>query len=155
MSYEASTMTTQVKEAMMIALQNLPATGNGTEIQAIVGSGQDAFDQYPVIRVIPTGVERNISADTSYRDYQMNFVISIYLDMGDEIIPDEEVIATICEIGDNIIERLDQDDWLPNVAGLALAESVSSSTIDTIQTKNGTVLYCDIIYPVSYRTSIA
>lgn len=155
MAYEASTITTRVKEAIMTALGNLPATGNGTEIQAIVGSGQDAFEEYPVIRVIPSGVERNISADTNYKDYRMNFVISIYLDMGDEVIPDEEIIATMCEIEDEVIARLDEDDWLPDEQGLCLAESVSSSTIDTIQTKNGTVLYCDILYPVSYRTSIA
>lgn len=148
-------MTIDVKNSMMSALEELPPTSNGTEIQAVVGSGQDAFDQYPVIRVIPSGVERNVSAETNYRDYQMNFVISIYLDMGDETIPDEEVINTMCEIEDAIIERLDKDDWLPDVRGLCLAESAVTTTLDTIATKNGTALYCDIVYPIGYRTTIA
>ena len=85
----------------------------------------------------------------------MNFVISIYLDMGDETIPDEEVINTMCEIEDAIIERLDKDDWLPDVRGLCLAESAVTTTLDTIATKNGTALYCDIVYPIGYRTTIA
>ena len=155
MTYTASTITTKVKEAMMIALSSLPPTGNGTEIQNVVGSGQDAFDEYPVIRVIPSGIERNIDASSCYRDYKMNFAISAYLEMGDEEIPDEEIIATMCEIVDNILERLDSYDWLPDVEGLDLMGGASSTTINTIKTKNGTSLYCDIIYPVSYRTSIA
>lgn len=155
MAYEPSTLTTQIKEAMMSALENLPATGNGTEIQAVVGSGQDAFENYPVIRVIPSGVERDIDSDNCYRDYKMNYVISVYLDMGDEEIPDEEIIATLCEIVDNIFERLDNTDWLPDVDGLDLMGGASTSTMDTIATKNGTALYCDLIYPVSLRTSIA
>ena len=148
-------ITNDVKNAMMAALGTLGPTSNGTEIQAIVGSGEDAFDEYPVIRVIPTGVERNVSAETMYRDYQINIVISIYLDMGDAQFPDDDVISTICEIEDAIFERLDQDDWLPNVKGLALAESAVSTTLDTIATKNGTALYCDILYPLTYRTQIA
>lgn len=155
MAYEASTITTKVKEAMMTALGNLPATGNGTEVQAVVGSGQDAFDQYPVIRVIPSGIEREIDSETCYRDYKMNYVISIYLDMGDDVIPDEEIIATMCEIVDNVVECLDTNDWLPDIQGLDLMGGATTSTIDTISTKNGTSLYCDLIYPVSYRTSIA
>ena len=39
-------MTIDVKNAMMSALGELPPTSNGTEIQAVVGSGQDAFDKY-------------------------------------------------------------------------------------------------------------
>lgn len=148
-------ITNDVKNAMMTALAELPPTSNGTEIQAIVGSGQDAFDKYPVIRVVPTGVERNVSAETCYRDYQINVVISIYLDMGDAEFPDEEIINTMCELEDAIFDRLDQDDWLPNVQGLALAESAVSTTLDTIATKNGTALYCDILYPLTYRTQIA
>lgn len=155
MAYTATTITTKVKEAMMAALANLPATGNGTEIQDIVGSGQDAFDEYPVIRVIPSGLERDIDADNCYRDYKINYVISVYLEMGDETIPDEEIIATMCEIIDNVIERLDTTDWLPEIQGLDLMGGASTTTIDTISTKNGTSLCCDIIYPVSYRTSIA
>lgn len=155
MAYEPSTITTKVKEAMMIALESLPATGNGTEVQAVVGSGQDAFDEYPVIRVIPNGVERSIDSDNCYRDYKMNYVISIYLDMGDEVIPDEEIISTMCEMIDNVLERLDTTDWLPQVSGLDLMGGAATSNIDTIKTKNGTSLYCDLIYPVSYRTSIA
>ena len=147
--------TNDVKNAIMTALAELPPTSNGTEIQAIVGSGEDAFDEYPVIRVIPTGVERNVSAETMYRDYQINVVISIYLDMGDAQFPDEDVISTMCEIEDAIFDRLDKDDWLPNVKGLALAESAVSTTLDTIATKNGTALYCDILYPLTYRTQIA
>lgn len=148
-------MTIDVKEAMMSALEEIPPTSNGTEIQSVVGSGQDAFDQYPVIRVVPSGIERTISADTCYRDYQMNFVISVYLDMGDATVPDEEVINTMCEIEDAIVERLDRDDWLPDVSGLCLAESSLTTTLDTIATKNGTALYCDIVYPIAYRTTIA
>ena len=155
MTYTPTTITTKVKEAMMITLRTLPPTGNGTEIQNVVGSGQDAFDEYPVIRVIPSGIERNIDSDSCYRDYKMNFVLSVYLEMGDEEIPDEEIIATMCEIIDNIIYRLDTVDWLPNIQGLDLMGGVSSTSINTIKTKNGTSLYCDIIYPVSYRTSIA
>lgn len=155
MAYTPSTLTTQIKEAMMTALANLPATGNGTEIQAIVGSGQDAFEDYPVIRVIPSGIERDIDADTGYRDYKMNYVISVYLDMGDAEIPDEEIIATMCEIIDNVVERLDETDWLPAVDGLDIMGTTTTSTMDTIATKNGTALYCDLIYPVSLRTSIA
>lgn len=148
-------LTTDVKQAMMTALATLPPTSNGTEIQAIVGSGQDAFDDYPVIRVIPNGIERTITSDNLYRDYQINFVISVYLDMGDANTPDEEIISTMCEIQDNIMTRLDQDDWLPNVQGLVLAESAVTTTLDTIATKNGTALYCDIVYPIAYRTTIA
>lgn len=148
-------LTTDVKNAMMTALQTLPATSNGTEIQAIVGSGEDAFDDYPVIRVVPTGVERVVTAETMFRDYQINVVISIYLDMGDAQFPDSEIIDTMCEIEDAIFDRLDQDDWLPDVKGLALAESAATTTLDTIATKNGTALYCDIVYPLTYRTQIA
>ena len=148
-------LTTDVKQAMMTALATLPPTSNGTEIQAIVASGQDAFDDYPVIRVIPNGIERTITSDNLYRDYQINFVISVYLDMGDANTPDEEIISTMCEIQDNIMTRLDQDDWLPNVQGLVLAESAVTTTLDTIATKNGTALYCDIVYPIAYRTTIA
>lgn len=148
-------ITIDVKEAMMSALEEIPPTSNGTEIQSVVGSGQDAFDQYPVIRVVPSGIERTVSADTCYRDYQMNFVISVYLDMGDATVPDEEVINTMCEIEDAIVERLDRDDWLPDVSGLCLAESSLTTTLDTIATKNGTALYCDIVYPIAYRTTIA
>ena len=155
MAYEANTITTKVKEALMDALRNLPPTGNGTEVQAVVGSGQDAFDEYPVIRVIPSGIERDIDSDTCYRDYKMNYVISIYLDMGDAEIPDEEIIATMCEMIDLVIERLDEYDWLPQIQGLDLMGGAATSTIDTIKTKNGTSLYCDLVYPVSYRTSIA
>ena len=155
MAYAPSTITTKVKENLMKALESLPPTGNGTEVQAVVGSGQDAFDEYPVIRVIPSGIERNIDADSCYRDYKMNYVISIYLDMGDETIPDEEIIATMCEMIDNVVERLDEYDWLPDIQGLDLMGGATTSTIDTISTKNGTSLYCDLIYPVSYRTSIA
>lgn len=148
-------ITIDVKEAMMSALEEIPPTSNGTEIQSVVGSGQDAFAQYPVIRVVPSGIERTVSADTCYRDYQMNFVISVYLDMGDATVPDEEVINTMCEIEDAIVERLDRDDWLPDVQGLCLAESSLTTTLDTIATKNGTALYCDIVYPIAYRTTIA
>lgn len=148
-------ITTQVKDAMMTALRELPATSNGTEIQAVVGSGEDAFDEYPVIRVVPSGIERTVSSDTMYRDYQINIVVSVYLDMGDAEFPDEEVIDTMCEIQDEIFDALDDDDWLPDVQGLVLAESASTTTLDTIATKNGTALYCDIVYPIAYRTNVA
>lgn len=140
------TITTKIKEALKKALKALPPTSNGTVIQAVVGSGQDAFDVYPTIRVIPSGMERVINSEKRYLDYKVNMIISIYLDMGDETIPDEEVITTLCEIEDNIMDKLDHTDWLPQIDGLLIVENSTSSAIDTIITKNGTALYLSLIH---------
>lgn len=148
------TITTKIKEALKKALKALPPTSNGTVIQAVVGSGQDAFDNYPTIRVIPSGMERVINSEKRYLDYKVNMIISIYLDMGDGTIPDEEVITTLCEIQDNIMDKLDNTDWLPQIEGLLIVENSTSSAIDTIITKNGTALYCDITYPITYRSPL-
>ena len=147
------TISTEIKSAMINALENLPATSNGTEVQNIVSSGDDAFDEYPVIRVVPQGLNRNINSESRYYDYEVNYVISVYLDMGDETIPDADVIDTIQELADEIMERLDTTDWLPTIEGydISLVENAMTATIDTTQSKTGTALYCDIIYPVSYR----
>lgn len=148
------TVAVLVKDAMKVALGGLTATSNGTEIQKVVGSGEDAFDEYPAIRVIPQGINRTITNENRYRDLQMNYVISCYLDMGDEVIPDEEIIDTLTEITDKVIETLDTTDWLPEIDGLVLTENSLTSLIDTTPSKTGTALYCDIFYPVTYRIAV-
>lgn len=147
------TISTEIKSAMVNALKDLEPTSNGTEIQGIVLSGEDAFDEYPVIRIVPQGFNRSINQGNRYLDYTIEFVISVYLDMGDKQTPDAEIIETIQELGDIIMERLDGDDWLPTIEGysLYLVENATVATIDTTASKTGTALYCDIVYPVSYR----
>ena len=147
------TISTEIKYAMAEALENLPATSNGTEIQDIVLAGDDAFDTYPVIRIVPQGMSREVNAERRYYTYTVNYVISVYLEMGDATIPDEEIIDTLQELSDNIMARLDGTDWLPTVSGydIYLVENSMTANIDTTQSKTGTALYCDIIYPVSYR----
>ena len=150
-----TTITTKVKDAIKLRLMNLPATSNGTVVQAIAGSAQDAFEQYPTVRVVPVGIERNVDSATAYEDYTLRFVITLYLDLGDAVVPDEEVIETMCEIMDNIVKRLDNGEWLPDEYGTPIIGTTATSVCDTLQTKNGTVLYCDLEYPITFRKSCA
>lgn len=150
-----STISTEVKHAMMTALENLPATSNGTEIQAIVDSGEDAFDEYPVIRIVPVAVMRTVDAEARQLDYEMDFVISIYLELGKTGIPDSETIDTLLEIVDNALAKLDDSDWAPTYEGKQfIVGTAMTSAIDTTESKTGTALYCDITYPVIYREAV-
>lgn len=149
------TWSLDVKQKMMAKLEDLPATTDGTEIQAIVGSGEDAFDQYPTIRVVPNGIQRIVNSTDRYVDYEIMLVISTYLDMGKAEHPDQAVIDTMLEIVDNIFDRLDEGDWLPESnksEKYSVMEGVMAGVIDTTPSKTGTALYCDIAYPIRYRT---
>lgn len=149
------TWSVQVKSKMMEALANLPATSDGTEVQAVVGSGEDAFEQYPTIRVVPNGIQRIYNSEQRYIDYEIALVISTYLDMGKTEHPDETVINTMLEIVDNIFDRLDEGNWLPEGEQnetFSVMEGVLAGVLDTTASKTGTALYCDIVYPIRYRT---
>lgn len=150
-----ASISVELKQAMMEALEELPPTTNGTEIQAIVDSGEDAFDVYPVIRVVPIGVNRTVDSDLRQRDYEIDLVLSVYLDLGKSTTPDSEVIDTLLEIVDSVICTLDETDWIPDYEGkTVLVGDAVTSAIDTTESKTGTALYCDITYPVIYRESI-
>ena len=101
----------RLKKAITEALEGLGATKNGTEIQAIVGSGADSYDEYPVIRVIPSGVMREVNAEERSYTYTVNFMISLYLNLNDADYPDEDVIETMAEFIDKIFDRLDGYDY--------------------------------------------
>ena len=141
----------RLKKAITEALEGLGATKNGTEIQAIVGSGADSYDEYPVIRVIPSGVMREVNAEERSYTYTVNFMISLYLNLNDADYPDEGVIETMAEFIDKIFDRLDGYDYnvvLPENSKMRQESSIISN-IDTVETKNGSALYCDIEYPLS------
>lgn len=149
------TFTKELKDALKGALENLPATSDGTEIQQVVGSGEDAFDKYPTIRVVPAGMNRTVNSEDRYIDRTVNFVISTYLDLGEATTPDEDVIDALIEITDNILDRLDTTDWLP--AGnkgdkYHIEEDAITGVIDTTPSKTGTAVYCDLLFPITYRT---
>lgn len=148
-----STISVEIKNAMATALSNLTPATDGTEIQDVVLSGEDAFDEYPVIRIVPQGFERTINSENRYLDYTINYVISVYLDMGDDTVPDKDIINTLQELADKIMDKLDNSDWLPSFDDydIAIVENATNAVIDTTQTKTGTALYCDIVFPVSYR----
>lgn len=151
------TWSVDVKRRMAAALENLPATSDGTEVQAVVQSGEDAFDQYPTIRIVPNGINRIVNSQQRYIDYEIALVVSTYLDLGKESVPDAAVIDTMLEIVDNIFDRLDEADWLPEgekTETFSVMEGVQAGVIDTTPSKTGTALYCDIVYPVRFRTVV-
>lgn len=144
-----------LKDALKGALVDLPAASDGTEIQHITGSGEDAFDHYPTIRVVPAGITRNYNSDSQYIDYEVDFVISTYFDIGSGIVPSEAVINTLLEFNDIILDRLDGTDWLPEStksSKYSLMENAVSGVIDTTPSKTGTAVFSDIRYPIRYRT---
>lgn len=148
-------ITNKVKDALILALSTMGEAPDGTEIQDVVSSGEDAFEKYPTIRVVPASVNRNITADVRYRDYEMMFVISVYLEMGDTAVPDADIIATMNDLIDMVYYQLDTTDWLPeDITGLSLVNSAVASVIDTTPSKTGTAIYCDIMYPVTYRVAV-
>ena len=150
------TISTEVKQALMVALKGVKPASDGTEIMDVVASGQDAFDVYPVIRVVPSGGLRTINSTERFREYEIDFVISIYLEMGNTDIPDAQVISTIQELADNVMDLLDFTDWLPDVDGgtFSVVENATTSVIDTTPSKTGTALYCDNQYPIAFKQAI-
>jgi len=150
-------ITKTVKHAIMTALSSLTPTSDGTVIKDVVGSGEDAFDKYPIIRVLPNGITRDIDSTERHYKYTMNYVISIYLELGNDVtLPDEEVIDTLLELQDKVYKELDEGAWLPDVGtgNLDIVENTSPSIIDTTNSKTGVAVYCDIEYGVTLTKPI-
>ena len=148
------TITKQTKQLIIKALKQIPPLEDGTEFNFIAEDGKDFFEQYPAIRVIPSGITREIDSEQGRIDYKMDFTISVYLELNSQT-PTKELIDTITDMTDSILYQLDYTNWLPetqgNRYGFVLVENSTSSTIDIIQTKSGSVLYNDMTYTVSYR----
>ena len=147
--------TKDVKSALVTLLGTLPATSDGTTVQSIVGSGQDAFEQYPTVRVLPAGISLSTDEAGRWQDYTMNFIVSLYLDMGQAEIPDETVVNTLIEFQDLLFTALNSD-WLPETTGNSHYNigDTAVSAIDTTTSKTGVALFCDIQLPVTYREAI-
>lgn len=147
--------TATVKTALKQLMASLPATTDGTAIQAVVGSGQDAFEKYPTIRVLPAGISLATDEDGRWQDYTMNFIISLYLDMGQAEVPDETVVDTLIEFQDIMFDAINTE-WLPATAGNSHYNigDTAVSAIDTVASKTGVALYCDIQLPITYREAI-
>ena len=147
--------TKEVKTALVTLLGTLPATSDGTTVQAIVGSGQDAFEKYPTVRVLPAGISLATDDGGRYQDYTMNFIVSLYLDMGKAEVPDETVVDTLIEFQDLLFTALNSD-WLPETTGNSHYNigDTAVSAIDTTTSKTGVALFCDIQLPVTYREAI-
>ena len=148
------TITKQTKQHLIEALKSIPPLEDGTEFNTIAEDGKDFFDTYPTIRVIPSGITREVDSELGRIDYKMDFTISVYLELNDTT-PTKDLIDTITDMTDSILYQLDYTEWLPSPPqgkyGFVLVENSTSSTIDTIQTKSGSVLYNDLVYTITYR----
>ena len=147
--------TAEVKSALKTLLESLPATTDGTTVQAVVGSGQDAFEEYPTIRVLPAGISLTTDEGGRWQDYTMNFIVSLYLDMGRAEVPDETVVDTLIEFQDLLFEAINSD-WLPETTGNSHYNigDTAVSAIDTTTSKTGVALFCDIQLAITYREAI-
>ena len=85
----------------------------------------------------------------------MNFIISIYLDMGQATVADETVINTLIEFQDLIYTAINSD-WTPATTGNAHYNigDTATSQIDIVASKTGSALFCDITLPVTYREAV-
>jgi len=149
-------LTNKIQDELASALINLPATSNGTIVMAVSKEATDTFDQYPVIRIVPATVGREIDAEARRYTYTPTYTVSIYLNLEKEEIT-SEVIATLMELVDLVYNALDNtvmNDSFEHILDLeagvrCLAGSSIVSEINTVQTKTGTAVYCDIQYPVA------
>lgn len=148
---ELNNITNRIQAEIVATLEDgLTPTTNGTEVMKISTEGTDNYDEYPIIRVIPATVGRDIDSDARRYTYTPAYTISIYLDMADADYPTSEIISTLMELVDKVYDLLDGHDYeleLPTGAKLVQQSSILSD-INTIQTKTGTAVYCDIQYPV-------
>lgn len=147
---ELNNITNAIQAEIVSVLENdLRPTSNGTEVMKITTEGTDDYDEYPVIRVVPSTVGRDVDSEARRYTYTPAYTISIYLDMADATYPTSEIIATLMELVDNVYDVLDGHDYqsLPSGATLIQQSSILSD-INTLQTKTGTAVYCDIQYPV-------
>ena len=149
-------LTNKIQDRLASALGDLPATSNGTIVMGVSKEATDTFSQYPVIRIIPATVGREINADERRYTYTPTYTVSIYLNLEKEEIT-SDVIATLMELVDLVYNALDNTvmtDNFESELGLetgvrCLAGSSIISEINTVQTKTGTAVYCDIQYPVA------
>lgn len=140
------------KALIEVLKKELQPTSNGTTVMDVVGDGTDDYDAYPIIRVVPATITRDIDPLNRSYNYMPVFTVSIYLEMGGEF-ADAEVIGTLLELVDevyNILDGYDFDVAIPDGAIWAQESSVLSD-INTLESKTGTVLYCDIQYPMSIK----
>lgn len=150
------TLSLQIKEAMKTALQNLPATSDGTEIMQVLTSGEDQFEKYPTIRILPQDYQRGIDSDRRRYTYTVTHVISIYLELGNgATTPDSNIIDTMQELVDLVYEKLDESTWLSEIDsddeyGLSVAQNDSPVGIDVTNAQTGVALFADISYSVAY-----
>ena len=153
------TISLQVKEAMKVALETLGATNDGTEVLQVITSGEDQFDEYPTIRILPQDYNRSIDAENREYMYTMSFVVSIYLEIGEEgATPQNEIIDAMQELVDMTFEKLDEGDWLdtvtlPSTGSIFTAQNDSPVVIDVTASQTGIALYADISYGVTYKKS--
>lgn len=152
------TISVRVKDAMKVALQGLGATSNGTEVLQVLTSGDDQFDKYPTIRILPQDYNRVVNADARTYEYTMTYIVSIYLELDNQQeTPDADVVDTMQELVDKVFDKLDDEAWLENVTlpsgSIFVADGDSPVVIDVTSAKTGVALYADITYAVTYKKS--
>ena len=155
---DLSNITNTLKKKIIEALKNgMTPTSNGTTIMGYSTDGTDVFNEYPVIRVIPATIGREVDSLTRRYTYTPTFTISIYLSLADDKYPSGEVIDTLMELVDKVYDVLDETDFGAGVAVgdvKILAQSSIISEINTIESKTGTAVFCDIQYPIAVSVGL-
>lgn len=153
---DLTNITNTLKNKIITALRNgLTPTSNGTTVMGFSTDATDSFDAYPVIRVIPATIGREVDSLARRYTYTPTYTISIYLNMKDDDHPSGEVIDTLMELVDKVYDVLDSYDFESGLTRCkVLAQSSIISEINTVETKTGTAVFCDIQYPIAVSVGL-